>query len=61
MWIFDVLVRLMLPRWPLIGVAPALAYAGYSGWQVIALSILAVVLAELAFAVVRVVLLDREY
>jgi hypothetical protein len=60
-WVIDVIGRLLGHRWPILGVAPAFAYAGYSGWQVLAFTFLAIVLAELAFAFVRVRVLDREY
>jgi hypothetical protein len=60
-WVVDVIGRLLRYRWPILGVAPAFAYAGYTGWQVLAFTVLAIVLAELAFAVVKVLVLDREY
>ena len=47
-------------RWPIIFVAPVFVYAGYTGWHVLALTVAAAVLAELAFAIVRIVLLDRD-
>ena len=60
MWILEVVGRLLLPRWPVLIVAPVLAGAGYTGWQMIGLTVLAIVLAELALAFVKVVPLDRE-
>ena len=53
--------RLFLARWPALFIPPAVAYAGYTGWQAVALGILAVLLAELVFAIVKVLLLDREW
>ena len=58
-WVLDVVNRLVLHRWPIFFVPPALVYAGYTGWQVIALAFLAAVLAELAFAFRKALLLDR--
>ena len=52
--------RLFLSRWPPVMVAPAFAHDGYAGWQLVALALLAVLLAELVFAIVKVLVLDRE-
>ncbi len=60
MWVLDLVGRLFLPRWPTVLVGPAFAYAGYTGWQVLGLTVLVIILAELAFAFVKVLLLDRE-
>ena len=61
MWVLYVVGRLLLPRWPALLVPPAFAYAGYTGWQAVALGLLAILLAELVFAVATVLLLDREW
>ena len=60
MRLLDGFCRLALPRWPTVLVAPAFAYVGYTIWQVVGLTVLTVVLTELAFAFVKVLVLDRE-
>ena len=60
MWVLDVAYRLVLHRWPIFFVPAALVYAGYTGWQVIVLTTLAIMLAEVAFVVVSGLLLDRK-
>ncbi len=60
MWVLDVANRLVLHRWPAFFVPPALIYAGYTVSQVIVLTGLAAVLAEVAFVVVSSLLLDRK-
>ena len=60
MWLVRGVGRLFLQRWPTVLVAPALAAVGYTGWYLITLTFLAILLAELAFAVAKVLLLDRE-
>ena len=52
---------LFAERWPIVLVAPAFYVGGYTWMQVIVLTALVAVLAEVAFAVVRILLLDREY
>ena len=54
-------LRLFPHRWPIIVVAPAFYAGGYTWMQVIALTVLVAALAELAFAIAKVLLLDREY
>ena len=60
-WVLAVFGRLLLPRWPVVLAAPLFADAGYTTWQVLALTVSAAVLTEVAFAIVRVLLLDREH
>ena len=59
-WVLAVVGRLLFHRWPTVLVAPVFAFAGYTVWQVIGLTVLAIVLTEVAFAFVKVALLDRE-
>jgi hypothetical protein len=54
-------LRLVAERWPVFLVAPAFYLDGYPVWQVFVLSVMTALLTEVAFAVVRVLLLDREY
>ena len=61
MWVLEVVGRLLGQRWLIVGIPAAFAYAGYTGWQVLAFTVLAIVLAELALVVVKVLVLDREY
>ena len=61
MSIFCGALRLFPHRWPIIVVAPAFYVGGYTWVQVIVLTVVVAALAELAFAVVKVLLLDREY
>ncbi len=50
----------LLPhRWPIVFIAPAFYVGGYTWVQVIAFTVLAAVLAEVAFAIVRAMLLSR--
>ena len=57
---YDRRLRWLVERWPLVIVVPAFVTAGYTWVQVFGLAVLATVLAELAFAFVKVLLLDRE-
>ena len=52
--------RLLLDRWPIFFVVPVFASAGYTWVQVIVFTAMVAALTELAFAVVKVLLLDRE-
>ena len=52
--------RLLPHRWPIVFVAPVFYVGGYTWVQVIVFTIMAAVLAEVAFAIVRVMVLDRE-
>jgi len=52
-------VCLFLQRWPIVLVAPALVYAGYSWREAAILTALAIVVAEVVFAIVAAALLSR--
>jgi len=60
MWSFHSAVRLFPQRWPILFVAPAFMYTGYTWPQAAALTGLAAAVAEVLFAIVRVRLLDRR-
>ena len=60
MWSFRGAVRLLPQWWPVLFVAPAFVYAGYTWPQAAALTGLVVAVAEVLFAIVTVRLLDRR-
>ena len=60
MRVLDAASRLLLDRWPVFFVVPAFVSAGYTWAQVLGLTVLAIVLTELVFAIVKVLLLTRE-
>ena len=60
MWIFRGALRFLPHRWPIAFVAPAFYVGGYTWVQVIVLTVLVAVLAKVAFAIAKVLLLDRE-
>ncbi len=59
MEIFRAVAWLLPHRWPVVFVAPAFYLGGYTWVQVIALTVLVAVLAEVAFAIVRAMVLRR--
>ena len=60
MRILGAVSRLILDRWPIIFVVPVFVNAGYTWVQVLVFAAVVAALTELAFAVVKLLLLDRE-
>ena len=59
MGIFRGVAWLLPHRWPIVLVAPAFYVGGYTWVEMIAFTVLAAVLAEVAFAIVRAGVLRR--